>query len=84
MSGHSRWAYIVDSADPRVWERSVFFVKGYILALEDVLKDAKEALTWAEQTHSDPEALGRHVMETVDSLKSARLALEVLNRGLHL
>jgi hypothetical protein len=84
MNKYSKWAQIVGSSDPEVWERSILFVKGYILALEDVLKDAKVALDWAEQTHSDPAALGRHVMETVDSLKSARVTLEVLKRGLHL
>ena len=42
MTGHSRWVHLTRLPDQHAREVQLSYVDGYILALEDVLKDLKE------------------------------------------
>lgn len=64
------------SLEPYPAPCNVAHVRGYILALENVLTDATKVLLWCEQTHTDPEALGRLLEDVIKSLDDARETLK--------
>lgn len=68
MSGHTRWdpSRWKRSDDPSINELTAQFVQGYILAMEDVLRDIEAMHYDAED--ADPEYLAGHGI-ALDSLK---------------
>ena len=79
MTGHSRWVRTeTQGRDP---EGTITYVEGYILALEDVLKDI-EGIRENPQAHYGLYALAlRDVQVHIDeSLSQAKHTLEVLTK----
>jgi hypothetical protein len=73
MSGHSKWRSIeTDSIPKETPPEMIAYVKGYILAMEDVLKDLDESTNCCETYDSI-------LFSVTNSLESARNTLEILN-----
>lgn len=76
MSGHTKWKTALRSNDPLPMITSVqmyAYTRGYILALEDVARDAHEALDDPDQN-----PWGFLMQRVEQSLESARETLEKL------
>jgi len=70
MSGHTKWETIKHS--PQSYPETIAYVHGYILAMEDVLKDIGD-----EQ--NDDGAFDLIILKIEESIEQAKRTLEVLN-----
>ena len=77
MSGHSRWLM-----EKRAYPApcTVAYTQGYILALEDVLKDLDQVRVDVEAIHGDPYAVERIRDIVKVTMIQAKHTLEVLTK----
>jgi hypothetical protein len=72
MSGHKKWETIIGDMRNKLRPETIAYVQGYILAMEDVLKDIGD-----EQ--NDDGAFDLIILKIEESIEQAKRTLEVLN-----